>query len=126
MVHVEQRGLCTFEKDRSSFSRCDVQIVSSVGDEWPKTLRQHRHLFKDLVSVQTLAAVGFDDAVCILEVSLDARTEHVRNERVGGANTTPAGFVFVGWSNTAQSSADFFIAESLFARVVQGTVIRKD
>src|SRR6185369_7778134 len=57
VVYVEQRRLRAFEQDRLSFACRDIEEVGRVGDEWPKSLRQHRHLFKDLVGVERLTAV---------------------------------------------------------------------
>src|SRR5215213_7885100 len=100
--------------------------MCSVSDEWRKPFSQHRHLVEDLVSIQTLAAVSFDDAIRIFEVSFDTRTKHVGHERVGGANSASPCFVFVCRSDAPQRSADFFVTESFFASMVQGTMVRKN
>src|ERR1043165_3466531 len=100
--------------------------MCSVGNKWSKTLSQHGHLFEDLICIEALAAVSFDDAIRVFEISFDARTKHVGHERVGGTNTTTPGFVFVRGTDAAQCRPDLLVAEPLFARVVQGAVIRKD
>src|SRR6185295_2882439 len=100
--------------------------MRGVGDEWPKALSQHRHLFKDLICIETLAAVSFDNAIRVFEISFDARAKHVRHERVGGTNSASARFVFVRGPDAAQCSSNLLVAESLFARMVQSAVIRKN
>src|SRR5919205_41982 len=126
MIDVKQCGLRALEKNRTSFSRRDIEVVRSVGNEWCKTLSQNRHLFEDFTGIQTLTAVRFDNAIRIFEVSLDTRTEHVGHECVRGADSTTSGLVFVSRADAAQRSTDFFVAEPLFAGMVQSAVIRKD
>ncbi len=92
----------------------------------PRRSVSTRHLVKDLIGVESVATVSFDDPVGVFEVSFDARTQHVRHQRIGSTNAAPACFVFVSGTNAAQCCADLFVAESFFTRVVQSAVIGKN
>src|SRR5215212_6751757 len=126
MVHVQQRCLRAFEQYRTSFGRGDVEIVRRVRDEWPKTFRQHRHLPEDLIRIEALAAVRFDNAIRVFEIAFDARTKDVGHERVRSANAAATGFVFVRRSDAAQGCADFLVTEPFLARMVQSAMVWKD
>ena len=126
MIDVQQRRLSAFNQHSVAVTNGSIQKMSCVGDEWPKTLRQHRHLIEDGIGTERLAAVSDDDAICVFEVSLDAITKYVRYERVGSTNSAAPGFVFVCRANASQRRTDFFVAETFFTRVVQRAMIRED
>src|SRR5262249_26289479 len=52
--------------------------------------------------------------------------QHVRHERVGSANATATSFIFISRADAAQSRADFLVAETFFASVVQRAMVGKD
>ena len=73
-----------------------------------------------------LAAVSLDDAIRVFEIAFNSRTQNVRNQRVRHANATSTGLVFISRTDAAKRRADFFVAETFFAGVIQGAMIGKN
>jgi hypothetical protein len=70
-----------------------------------------------------LPAVGFDDAVGVFQIALDARAQNFRHQRIGDTDAAPSRLVFVGRTDAAQSCPDALVAEPLLARMVERAVI---
>src|ERR1700682_4167594 len=100
--------------------------MGGVGDERRKSFSQIRHLREDLVNVQLLATVSRDYSVGVFQVAFNARSQYVRHQSVGGTDAAAGCFVFISRTNAPKGCADAFIAQALFTRVVERSVIGKD
>src|SRR5882724_11053387 len=100
--------------------------MCSVSDKRSQALGQRHHFFEDDNGTELFTAISFDDSIRVLEVPFDARAKHIGHEGVGCADTAATSLVLICWTNPPQRCADLFVAEPLFAGVVQRAMVRKD
>ena len=98
--------------------------MRSFGDERAKSFSQNGNFVINFIGVKRRLTVENDYAVCFFEIAFDAVTQNFGRKRVGNSDAAPTGFVFVSGTDSAQSRADFFIAESLFRSMIKRAVIR--
>ena len=103
-----------------------IEKVTGVAKKRGEPLNHRRSFTDDRFGLEWRTTVGDDDPVCIFQISFDARSKNFRHQRIGEANATPTGFIFIRRADAAQSSSNAFIAEALFARVIERSVVRKN
>jgi hypothetical protein len=125
VIDVEQGCLRAFHKNGFSFRGCDVQIVRGVTDERAKSLSKPGHLLEYLIGIQWLAAVRFNDAISVFKIAFYSRAQNIRDKRVCRAYASTTRLVFIRRTNTSQRSANLFVAEPLFAGVIERAMVGK-
>src|SRR5689334_4719096 len=100
--------------------------MTGVTNERHEPFNDRRRLLDDWASFERLAAVGLDDPVCVLEISFNARAEHLRDERIGHSNSAPSGLVFIRRADATQGRANLFISQAFFTCMIERAMIRQN
>jgi hypothetical protein len=126
VIDIEQSCLCAFEQNRPTRGGGLVQKMTGVGNEGRQAFKYGRGFSNDGFRVEPLATVRFDDPVGIFQIAFNSRAQHFRHQRIRDANAAASRLVFVRWPDAPQRRADFFVAETFLAGVIERAVIGKN
>src|SRR5215813_14803042 len=100
--------------------------MSCIRYEGAQPLSQTGHLVEDFLCIKRLTTIRLDDPICILQITNDARTQNIWDQRIGRTDTPTTRLVLVSGTDASQRRADPLVSEPLFAGVIKCPMVWKD